>query len=272
VRRELWENRSVYLAPLAVAVLVLLASSISVVALPHPAREVPARAVLARPFRLAPAPILLATFVVGVFYSLDALYGERRERCLLFWKSLPVSDLLTTVSKASVPLVALPLIGLVLSLAVQTVLLVLATAVLGVSGVSPAAVWAELRLPEIGLVMVYGTAAHVLWFSPLYGWLLLVSAWARRAPALWALLPPLAIAAGERILFGSALFLSVLKYRLAGAMTEAFVAPAQGRSVQGLSELAPLRFLLSPGLFLGLLATAAFLAAAARQRRNRGLF
>jgi len=27
----------------------------------------------------------MTAFVVGVFYSLDALYGERRDRSILFW-------------------------------------------------------------------------------------------------------------------------------------------------------------------------------------------
>ena len=66
-------------------------------------------ALVVRPFSMAPAPIMLATFLVGLFYSLDALYGERRDRSILFWKSLPVSDRTTVLSKASIPLVVLPL-------------------------------------------------------------------------------------------------------------------------------------------------------------------
>ena len=51
---------------------------------------------------------MFTTFIVGVFYCLDALHGERRDRSILFWKSLPVSDLTTVLSKASIPLVVLP--------------------------------------------------------------------------------------------------------------------------------------------------------------------
>ena len=61
---------------------------------------------------MAPAPIMFATFLVGIFYCLDALHGERRDRSILFWKSLPVSDLTTVLSKASIPFAVLPLIGL----------------------------------------------------------------------------------------------------------------------------------------------------------------
>jgi hypothetical protein len=63
---------------------------------------------------MAPAPIMLATFLVGIFYSLDALYGERRERSILFWKSMPVSDRTTVLSKAAIPLLVLPLVAFVL--------------------------------------------------------------------------------------------------------------------------------------------------------------
>ena len=109
VRRELWENRSIYLAPLAVAALAVLAFTLSTVAgiwepplrLHHtgPPNE------LAQPFEFAAALIMATAVIVSAFYSLDALYGERRDRSILFWKSLPVSDLTTVMAKVSVPLV-----------------------------------------------------------------------------------------------------------------------------------------------------------------------
>ena len=63
------------------------------------------RAAIEMPYDIAAMIIILTAFVVGVFYCLDALYGERRERSILFWKSLPVSDLTTVLSKATIPLV-----------------------------------------------------------------------------------------------------------------------------------------------------------------------
>ena len=59
------------------------------------------------------------TFIVGIFYCLDALYGERRDRSILFWKSLPVSDLTTVLSKASIPLVVLPLLAFAITVVTQ---------------------------------------------------------------------------------------------------------------------------------------------------------
>lgn len=277
VRRELWENRSIYIAPLAVTALVLFATLIGMIGLPKKMRTLPTlepaaqHALVVRPFSMAPAPIMLATLLVGLFYSLDALYGERRDRSILFWKSLPVSDRTTVLSKASIPLVVLPLIAFALSVATFFLLLFLSTAILLGSGVSPARLWAEVRFVQEPVVMLYGLTVHALWFAPIYGWLLLVSAWARRTPVLWAALP-LAIPLFERIAFRTSHLGSLLKYRVAGAMEEAFAAAPQrggSGSLDALSQLTPARFLSAPGLWVGLTLAAVFLAAAVRLRRNR---
>ncbi|HSP14755.1 MAG TPA: ABC transporter permease [Thermoanaerobaculia bacterium] len=278
VRRELWENRFLYIAPLLVAAVVLFATFISSFGLPKRMRALPTieparqHAVVVRPFSMAPAPIMLATFLVGFFYSLDALYGERRDRSILFWKSLPVSDLTTVLSKASIPMVVLPLIAFVLSVATFFILFLQSTVVLLAAGVSPARLWVELPFVQEPMVMLYGLTVHSLWFAPIYAWLVLISAWARRSPFLWALLPLLAVAAVERIVFNTTLFMSMLQYRIGGAMREAFaINPQHGGNgvLDQITQLTPARFLTSPGLWVGLVFAAAFLTAAVRLRRNR---
>lgn len=274
VRREIWENRSIYIAPLIVAAVVLFATSISMmVSLPGTMRSLPTldparqhHAVVV-PFSVAPAPIMLTTFLVGLFYSLDALYGERRDRSILFWKSLPVSDRTTVLSKATIPLVVLPLIALVLSVITFGILLLLSTAVLLVNGMSPARLWAEVQFVQAPMVMLYGLTVHTLWFAPIYGLLLLISGWARRAPILWAVLPLAVPATFERIAFKTSHLGSMLRYRITGAMAEAF-APVPGGTDQ-LAQLTPGRFLSSPGLWVGLAFAAIFLGAAVRQRHSR---
>jgi ABC-2 type transport system permease protein len=275
VRRELWENRSVYVAPLAVAAFVLFGFLISTIGLPTRMRTVSAlepakqHVVVVRHYSMAPAPIMFVTFLVGIFYSLDALYSERRDRSILFWKSLPVSDLTTVLSKASIPLVVLPLIGFVLSVATLVIMLPVSTAVLLANGVSPGKLWAEVRFVQQPLVMLYGLTVHALWFAPIYGWLLLVSAWARRTPVLWAALPLFVISIVERIAFNTSHFPAWLGYRLTGAMAEAFaVKPQHGVVIDQLSQLDLARFLRTPGLWIGLAFAAACLAASARLRRR----
>lgn len=274
IRRELWENRSIYLAPLIVTAVVLFATSISTMGLPNRMRKAApanAQAAVSAPFRMAPAPIMLATFVVGIFYCLDALYGERRDRSILFWKSLPVSDRTTVLSKASIPLLVLPLIAFALSVVTQLVLVPLTVMVLLGRGIGAAPLMTEIRFFQGLLIMIYGLTVHVLWFAPIYCGLLLISAWARRAPVMWAVLPLVAISAVERIAFNTSLFMSFLQYRVTGAMTEAFIVRAKGSggNFDRLSQLAPAKFLSAPGLWVGLIFAAACLAAAVRLRRNR---
>jgi len=278
VRRELWENRSIYIAPLVVTGVVLFASLISLIGLPHRMKSLPTldaaaqHALVVRPFSLAPAPIMFVTLLVGLFYSLDALYGERRDRSILFWKSLPVSNRTTVLAKASVPLVVLPLVAFALSVATVAILLLLSTVVLLANGMNPEALWSEYHFIQEPLIMLYGLSVHALWFAPVYAWLLLVSVWARRTPVLWAALPLFAIFVVEKLAFNTARFPALLKYRVTGAMEEAFpVSPASGgfESLDRLSQLTPGRFLSSPGLWLGLALAAVFLATAVRLRRNR---
>src|SRR5213083_1768855 len=114
VRRELWENRSIYVAPILVAVVVLFGFFVSTVGLPERRRAVllldpaKARAAIAMPYDVVAVMMIFTGFLVGLFYCLDALYGERRDRSILFWKSLPVSDLTTVLSKIVIPLLVLP--------------------------------------------------------------------------------------------------------------------------------------------------------------------
>jgi len=276
IRRELWENRSVTVGPLMAALLVLLGFTIHfALTLPSRVASLSALAsarqqdVISIPYSIAASVIILAAYLVGAFFCLDALYGERRDRSILFWKSLPVSDLTTVLSKAAVPLLVLPSMAFVLALATQLAMLLSSTAIVAGSGLSPAPLWTGLPLVEMTLVMIYGLTVHVLWHAPIYAWLLLVSAWARRLPLLWAVLTPVALGVLETIAFQTSSVCGLIKYRLGGAMTEAFDLPATGHGATiRLAELDPVGFLATPGLWLGLLFAAAFLFAAARLRRR----
>lgn len=274
IRRELWENRSLYLAPLIVATVVLFSFSFTTPRLPRtigglaalePARQA---MVVFKPYSLAASMVLFFGFVVGAFYCLDALHGERRDRSILFWKSMPVSDRTTVLSKALVPMAILPLLCVTVALATQLIMLTLGTIALAFRGVNPVAMWTRLPLFQMTLVMFYGVTAHALWFAPLYAWILLVSAWARRAVALWVILPAVAISVVERM-FGGSSFASLVKYRLRGALTEAFADDAVKTPITRLSQLEPLNFLTTPGLWTGLAFAAICVAAAIRLRRNR---
>ena len=276
VRRELWENRSIYVAPLAAAAVLLFGFLISTMTLPRrmqavlaldPARQ---RATVTMPYNVIAGLLVVTALMVAVFYCLDALHGERRDRSILFWKSLPVSDLTTVISKASIPLVVLPLVVLAIIVAAHLCILVLSTLVLLGNGPGLATLWTHVKLVQTSVALFYGLIAMSLWHAPLYGWLLLVSGWARRSAILWAALPPLAIAVFERIVFNSAHFGNWLRYRLIGWFTRAFVPHVRGAALAGpLSAMTPGTFLSTPGLWAGLFFAALFLAGAVRVRRER---
>ena len=275
VVRELWENRSIYVAPLIAAGVFLFGFVISMVTLPRRMREVLAlpwpeqHERLVQPYHFLAGLLMAVAFIVGVIYCLDALHGERRDRSILFWKSLPVSDFTTVLAKAAIPLVVLPLVTFVLTVATQFTMLILSSAVLAGSALPVARLWTELSLLHNSFMLFYHLlTVHVLWHAPIYCWLLLVSAWARRAPFLWAFLPPFAIAVLEKVVFNSAHFARYLGYRFTGGM-EAMPFGTGSSSMYAHSHLTPWRLVGSPGLWLGLVFGAACLEGAMRLRRYR---
>src|SRR5262245_31586722 len=273
VRRELWENRSIYVAPILVAVVVLFGFLVSTVGLPERRQEVlllgaaKARAAIEVPYNMAAIMLIVTAFVVGVFYCLDALYGERRDRSILFWKSLPVSDSTTLLSKATIPLVVLPLVTFAIIVVTQLVMMLWTSVLLIGHGMSPASTWTYVPLFRNSFILLYGLAAIAVWHAPIYGWALLISGWARRATFLWAVLPFLAVAFFEKITFGTSHFGSMLKDRVMGFAPKALAFNMQSVDCP---TLTPGRYLISPGLWFGLLFAAVFITAAIRLRRYRG--
>lgn len=228
----------------------------------------------------------IATLFAGVasviiaFYLLDALYAERKDRSILFWKSLPVSDLKTVGSKYLTGLVAMPLQALALFLATAVLVWVIAGLAAAVAGTGQFLLQGPLALLQATIVMAYGLVAFGLWLAPLHAWLLLVSAFARRAVLAWAVLPPLLVVVAEKVLFDTQYFGYMLGQRLSGGMELAFsgkgnaaiVSEGEGFSAvfPALTELlTPGRFLAAPELWAGLVVAAIFLAGAVWLRRWR---
>ena len=277
VRRELWENRSVCLAPLAVAGVVLfgfllgtlnLANSVRAASAPHAPHK--AIVALVLPYDIAAGAVLMTGLIVAIFYCLGALHGERRDRSILFWKSLPVSDLTTVLSKVAIPLAVVPAVVFPVVLATHLAMLALSVVALLLNGVDPEALWSHLPLGVMWLTLPYGLVVLALWYAPICGWLLLVSAWARRVPILWALAPPLGLSLFEVLAFRTRYIWNLVNYRLQGGFAEAFTVGGQGKTeIIQLSQLDPLRLLGLPGLWAGLVFAAACFAACVWLRRRR---
>jgi ABC-2 type transport system permease protein len=130
--------------------------------------------------------------VVVFFYLLGSLYDDRKDRSILFWKSLPASDGLTILSKLLTAMITAPLCFLVVFILTQIVATVIAAVMimsvgedpwtLFISSMNPLKVWGM-----VGLVYL----ATSIWFLPMSAWLILVSAFSPRVPLLFAVLPPI---------------------------------------------------------------------------------
>ena len=253
IRRELWEHRGVWIAPLAVAVVFLIGFLIS-------GRRTES---LAQPYDLAALAIMGATTLMAIFFSVDALYGERRDRSILFWKSMPVSDSTSVLSKAAIPIVILPLIGLIVTVALQWLMFVIGMIARMGNEVDMATLWASLPMTRMGLVLAYHLLLiHGLWFAPVFAWLLLVSAWARQAPLVWAVVPLFAIGVAERIIFRTSYFAAMLQNRVSGGQY------GEMYGAYSMLHVPPAHIFVSAGLWLGLIFAAALLVLTVRLRRN----
>ncbi|HWA89497.1 MAG TPA: hypothetical protein VG889_05640 [Rhizomicrobium sp.] len=276
VRRELWEHRSVYIAPLAAAGLVLLGFLVRIFHLPQTMKMLSTlkpedqHLALSIPFAIAAVAVCIAGLIVAFFYCLGALHGERRDRSILFWKSLPVSNATVVLSKAAIPFVVLPVVLFATIVATHLIMLGLGSAALATTG-HAGLLWASWPLLKMSLVLVYALVVMTLWYAPIYGWLLLVSGWARSMAILWAVLPPLGLVLAERIAFDTSYLGRLLDYRLNGFVREAFTFDRHDKAAFGdpLSLLTPERFLSTSGLWIGIVLGVSFLAAAIWLRRNR---
>jgi ABC-2 type transport system permease protein len=281
VRREIWENRSLYLAPLAVAALALTGLLLSTIGMAGrrlvtlqlpPAKQA---ALISQPYDFAHGAVMITAFIVAVVYCLGALHSDRRDRSVLFWKSLPVSDLTTVLAKSFVPTVVLPVIAGSIIAVLQLAMYAWSAVVLATHGV-PQPTYAQLPIGELLVVVAYSLLVTTLWYAPLYAWFIMVGGWARRVTFLWAVLPPAALCLGEKLAFNTTYLTKFMGDRLAGAYSHAFAhqpAPAPhglpGTALVGLAQLDPAPFFADPGLWLGLAVAVGFTAVSVWLRRRR---
>jgi ABC-2 type transport system permease protein len=269
IMREFWESPSIYMAPVAVAAVSLIGYLFGAML---SAGHQPTRAMtmhhnpLRDAYNMAAVVVMLTVVLLQLLYCLDALYGERRERSILFWKSLPVSDATTVMAKASVPVVFLPLFGLLVTVVTQFGILLIASVLVLVTGGSVATLWGQSSILYSAWLLGYHlVTVHTLWYAPLYCWILFVSAWAKRAPIVWVVFPPLAIYAAETFLFGTNHFSDILHARLLG---DTQATSGGGMTEMGIgTHVTPGAFLTNPSLWIGLAIALAFLWGAARLRR-----
>ena len=216
IRRELWENRAIWLIPAVLGGLLILASLFGGYHVVGAEDLTTVRAVVQAGSLDGMMIVALMFFVVMAIYStwylLDCLYADRKDRSILFWKSMPISDTATVMSKLGTALILIPLI----SFAFSDLTTLLVAFIVSVRAGAPLSgslwridIW--LQLQALWLFVIVTSA---IWYLPIAGWLMAVSAWSKRAVILWSVLPPLALALAERVFLGTHVIVSQLGARL----------------------------------------------------------
>ena len=275
VRRELQEHRALWIAPLVLAALIallLVLFGLRHIDIPQDlvTTEQKVAGLTIMQFMVAQMLFGLSSIVVTV-YLLDCLYAERKDRSILFWKSLPLSDELTVCSKLVVALVVVPLGTLLVAAAADLVYV----AIIAVR-VPGAVSWSTYEWLRTELALFVQVVIDLLWYAPIAAGLLLLSAWIPRNPLLWALLVPIVPPVVEWFSFGTRYIMRFELYRLKGIWPKLINGPDQFANGQHLPTVGAVfgRLNLGPvftdvDLWLGVAAAAVMVYAAARIRRYR---
>lgn len=301
IRREFWEHKGMLLwAPLAAAALIALLAATALL-LGHdftyevngvggPIGDIVVEghartgmaAAMTKHYMAAALPLFMMLGVLVFFYCLGALHDERRDRSILFWKSLPVSDRATVLSKVALALVVAPLIVLAIGTVESLLLLLAGCGMLLLHGSNLfAAVLASPDLYLAPLRVLSLLPVYMLWALPTVGWLLMVSGMARSKVFLWAVGGPLLAAMlmgwADKVLrlgVDSSWFLHTIVARILLG-----VAPGSWVLFTNLEERPALQgqglfaaswaTLAQPGLWVGAAAGVAMIAVAVWMRRRR---
>jgi ABC-2 type transport system permease protein len=281
IRREIWEHRSLWIVPLVIAGVIVVAAMF-----PHANLQVddadfatPQKqlAIFALFHSALTIPQFLLLAVLLPFYLLDCLYAERKDRSILFWKALPVSDTQTVLSKLLVALAIVPLGVYVLTLCTD----IAASGILAVRLRDSEPLRTLIRwdtglwLQTQGLILA-SLVVVMLWYAPIAGYLLLVSGWAKRNAFLWASLPPLIAMLVEKIAFRTNYIADLLGYRLNGIAGVLGLGNAAGKAGAASAEVStvlgrvrPWEAFANVDMWLGLAVTALLVWVTIRIRRHQ---
>jgi len=295
LRREFWEHRAILVVPVVVAALITLTSLTGQVSInhmdmldmgivgatnmPENARSAALSAVLIG----LSSSFILAMWILTIFYTLDSLYAERKDRSILFWRSIPVTDFETVLSKFLTAAIAIPLVTFVVVIATHLLVLLNISIWIALRGGSPwHLIWSAVPFIDNWTATLVLLLALPLWLSPFIGWFLFVSAFTKRSPLLTAALPIFMLPLFEKILFDSTIlaetfFERSVKMPLFAGMDnmellfqegEDFATFAEAKlSLVSLMDLGG--FITNPQLWIGIVVCVLFSAAAVYVRRYR---
>ena len=297
IRRELWEHRSLFVVPVVIAAIELLGLIVGQLTVSTATREIDLallgashlgeneRAAALNVFLLGISWLfVLAMAIVAVFYCLDALYAERKDKSILFWRSLPVTDAETVISKLATATLVLPIITLVMIAITHLVALAIASAWVGVRGANAwHLLWTAAPFLDNWVSTLVLLLALSIWLSPFFGWFLFVSAFTKRSPFLVGVLPLVVVPLLGRIFFGSWALGQILLERAPFSLPlfdgfdgsdfdfddESEILELAESGVSLLSFIDIGKFVTSPSVWLGMIVCGLFSFAAIYVRRYR---
>jgi len=292
LKRELWEHRSLYVTPAVIALLVALgtvtgqatfsafdqAVDIAMLGGSNLSEAQRAVAISAVMFGVSVFFFIGMSFMT-VFYALDALYAERKDRSILFWRSIPCTDFETVLSKLLTAILIVPLITFTAIAITHLVVLIISSIWIGLQGGNAGhMIWSAAPLLDNWATTLVFVLAFPLWVSPFIGWFLLVSAFTKRSPFLMAFLPILILPMLEKIVIGTSVVTETFASRLGkmplfqGFDPSDFFDDGKHTVSENISmfDLLDLGgFIMSPGLWIGIIVCGLFTTAAIYVRRFR---
>jgi len=294
VRRELWEHRSIYVTPLAITSIVTLGTlamlifaggfakelDLAIFGATNIAGDAERKVALTGFFVGTSWVFLFAAMVLTVFYALDSLYAERKDKSVLFWRSLPITDAEAVISKLVTAIVVIPVVTVAAIIATHIVNLIVTSIWVSIKGGDAGhLIWGSVPLLDNWLAAFTVTLAIAVWMSPFIGWFLFVSAFTKRSPLLMAFMPLALIPLLELIFLRSSIFADAVFTR--GGMIPLF----RGMDLEGffdedsmhlseetgslLAHIDVVQFLTSPSMWAGVVVCGLFVTAAVYVRRYR---
>ena len=294
VRRELWEHKSLYVTPAVVALVLILTVltafvfasghqeivDIGILGAQNIAGEGERRAALLALLIGHTVPFIFAGAILSTFYCLDSLYAERKSKSILFWRSLPITDAETVVSKFLTAALAIPLIAFVVIVVTHLIVLLMTSIFVSIEGGSSMLlIWKSAPLFDAWAGILLIMLLLPIWFSPFIGWFLFVSAWTKRAPLLMAFLPLVLLPTVEYWVLRTHLIFDAIKTRFDHLPIfkgidleqffndEKFVGNVDSVSLLGFIDIG--NFLASPQMWAGVIVAGLFVTAAIYVRRYR---
>ena len=294
VKREMWEHRSIFVTPAAIASIVTLGVLAGLMFAAGFAAELdlaifgaqniagdPERQLALTGFFLATSWVfIIALAILTVFYCLDSLYAERKDKSILFWRSLPVTDAETVISKLITAIIVIPAVTVLGIIATHLINLIVVSIWVSMKGGDGGMmIWGSVALFDNWLAAFIVVIACGIWMSPFIGWFLLVSAYTKRSPLLMAFMPLILLGLLEGIILRTHYFAENVLARGDGmpifriGNIERFFDEEQWTVAEGatslLSHLDVVQFVSSPATWAGILVCGLLSTGAIYVRRYR---